>query len=93
MGVGIALLALLIIRFVRLGHPPRTELLVLGGALAYGGIVSQIIRPFLYRTAPDIDEELKSIFGYGLPMRFRVPLLIIMAVVGVGIIGWALFSS
>src|SRR6185312_15061102 len=86
--IGIALMALLISRFIQLGYPLRTELLMLGGTLAAAGIVSLIIRPFLYRAAPNIDDQLKPIWGYGLPQRLRVPLLVILAVAGLGIIAW-----
>jgi hypothetical protein len=91
-GIGSAVLAALIYRFLRLGYSPRTELLFAGGTLAIGGILSLVIRPSIYRAAPNIDEELKPTFGYGLPMRLRVPFLVLMAVVGLGLFAWALFG-
>jgi hypothetical protein len=91
-GLASALLAVLIIRFLRFGYPIRTELLFAGGTLAIGGLGSLIIRPFLYKAAPNIDEQLKPVWGYGLPMRMRVPLLIFMTIVGLGIIAWAMFG-
>ena len=87
-----ALMAILIIRLLRLGYPLHSELSFAGGTLAAGGVLALIIRPFLYRAAPNIDEQLKPTLGYGLPMRLRVPFLVLMIVVGSVLIAWAQFG-
>ena len=88
-GAASVLLAILILRFFQFGYSLRTNMLVAGATLAVGGAGSLAIRPFLYKKVPTIDDQLTPMFGYGLPKKARVPFLVLLVVIGVGLIAWA----
>jgi membrane protease YdiL (CAAX protease family) len=87
------LLAFLVPHLFQFQGSPKQAALLAGMCLVFIGVVAFIIAPALYKAAPDLDNQLKAWWGYGLPKWTQTPIRILIIVVGIGLISWSLIPN
>jgi hypothetical protein len=89
--VGGLLLVGLIYREVRNGYSPHTIALLFGIVFLIAGIISIVAKRYTLtgRFAPNLEEQLTPIWGYGPPKRWLPIIIALDFLVGIALIAWA----